>query len=182
MSFVTGPPSYWAIRPHSSSAVDVLRETFPVALQLSWFHSYVCKQDICVLPSNWSQFPSSVCFLFVFTFTQELHVLHAGFLPQLLNCLKILMAILMLWGGCSWRLASSSGPLLSGQLPTVPAKQVSSEVYGCNSVLCLVASPRIWNPAVSCSLQPKLSLTSISYISCSLIVSSCSSLRVSLSK
>lgn len=55
--------------PHSSSAVNVLTETFPVVLQLQLNYGFpdfipMCANKIFVFfPSSWSQFPSSVCFL-----------------------------------------------------------------------------------------------------------------------
>lgn len=155
---------------------------------LVFLTSFLHVQAISLfLTSSWPQFPSSVCLLFAPEFTQELHVhpcwpsatvaqlsehCNAPFLCSEAAALEDEPALLCLWS--------------PGQFPTDSAKHVpeicSSEVYGCNPVFCLACSSqdlKLHSPMLT---APRLPLAFTSSSSSSLFVSSCSYLRVSISK
>lgn len=113
--------------------------------------------------------------------------IHAGPLPQLLNCLNIVMdrpyALRWLPLKMSQLFWASA---LQGNFPQIlPSRSLKSAHLKSSAVILfffLLVPPRIWKSTVSCSLQPRLPLAFTSSSSSSLFVSSCSSLRVSISK
>lgn len=146
------------------------------------FVSTCASNVFALLSSSWSQFPSSVCFLFVSELTEELRVhplwLSATVAQPSEHC-SCALRRLSLKVSQLWAFA------LQGIFPQIlPSRLLKSSHLKSTAVILffvLLTPLRIWNSTVLCSLQLRLSCPWLSSSSFSLIVGSCSSLRGSSS-
>lgn len=111
--------------------------------------------------------------------------IHAGLLPQLLNCLNIVMErsyaprqLPLKISQAFW--ASALQGIFPQFLPSRPLKSAHLKSLAVILFFVLLAPPRIWSSTVSHSLQPRPTLAFTSSSSSSLFMSSCRSLTVYL--
>lgn len=179
----------WAMEPHSPETFfcywciyRALHLPWLLQLQMSFgfpdFISTCASNVFALLSSSWSQFPSSVCFLFVSEVTQELcvHLLWpSATVAQPSEHCSCALRRLSLKISQLWAFA------LQGIFPQIlPSRLLKSSHLKSKAVILffVLHTPlRIWNSTVLCSLQPRLSCPWLSSRSFSLFVSSCSSLR-----